>query len=82
VVEGPHVGNRRLCTHLYWSLMVDKNGDRAGPFRGISGTLRREGQEECYGYSEISMWQHSPVLVKDGGISTREQVLNVSIACW
>jgi hypothetical protein len=33
-----------------------KNGDRAWPFRGISGTLERDGQGECCGYSEISMW--------------------------
>jgi hypothetical protein len=33
--------------------MLDKNGDRAGPFRGISGTLKREGRRECYGYSEV-----------------------------
>jgi hypothetical protein len=23
---------------------------------GISGKLKREGEGECYGYSEISMW--------------------------
>jgi hypothetical protein len=33
--------------------MLDKNGDQTGPFRGISGTLRREGQRECCGYSEV-----------------------------
>jgi hypothetical protein len=32
------------------------NGDRAGPFMGISGTLGREEQRECCGYSEVSMW--------------------------
>jgi hypothetical protein len=24
--------------------------------KGISGTLRREGWGECYGYSEVSVW--------------------------
>jgi hypothetical protein len=33
--------------------MLYKNGDRAGPFRGISGTLGREGRGECCGYSEV-----------------------------
>jgi hypothetical protein len=32
--------------------MLDKNGDWAGPFRGISGTLRRKGRGECCGYPE------------------------------
>jgi hypothetical protein len=27
-----------------------------GASRGISGTLRREGQRECYGYFEVSVW--------------------------
>jgi hypothetical protein len=34
-------------------LQMDKNGDRMGPFRGISGTLRREGRGECCGDSEV-----------------------------
>jgi hypothetical protein len=29
----------------------------------------------------FSMWWHPPVLVMDRGVGTREQVLNVSIAC-
>jgi hypothetical protein len=33
--------------------MLDKNRDRVGPFRGISGTLEREGRGECCGYSEV-----------------------------
>jgi hypothetical protein len=33
--------------------MLDKNGDRAEPFRGISGTLIKEGRGECCGYSEV-----------------------------
>jgi hypothetical protein len=32
---------------------VDKNRDRAGSFRRISGTLRKEGRGECCGYSEV-----------------------------
>jgi hypothetical protein len=55
VVERPRVGNRCLYTHFYWRLILDKNGDRAGPFRGISGTLEREGQGEYCGYSKVSM---------------------------
>jgi hypothetical protein len=35
---------------------VDKNGDRAGPFRGISGTLGRKGRESAVGISRFSMW--------------------------
>jgi hypothetical protein len=35
---------------------IGLNGDRAGPFRRISGTLEREGRGECCGYSEVSMW--------------------------
>jgi hypothetical protein len=35
VVERPRVGNRHLCTRLYWSLMVDKNGNQTGPFREL-----------------------------------------------
>jgi hypothetical protein len=27
-----------------------------GKSRGISGTLEREGQGECCGYSEVSVW--------------------------
>jgi hypothetical protein len=38
VVERSHVGNRCLNTQFN----LDKNGDRVGPFRGISGTLGRE----------------------------------------
>jgi hypothetical protein len=53
VVERPRVRNRCLNTHLCLDSNVDKNGDRAGPFRGISGTLGREGREECCGYSEV-----------------------------
>jgi hypothetical protein len=53
VVEGPRVGHMCLNTRCYWKLMLDKNGDLAGPFRGISGTLRREGREECCGYFEV-----------------------------
>jgi hypothetical protein len=34
---------------------VGKNGDLAGSSRGTSGTLRREGRGECYGYSEVSV---------------------------
>jgi hypothetical protein len=81
VVERSRVGNRCLNTHLCLDINVDKNGDRTGPFKGISGTLRREGRGECCGYSEVSMWQPPPVSVMDRGVDTREQVLNVPIAC-
>jgi hypothetical protein len=48
---------------------------------GICGTLRREGWGESCGYSEASMWFPPPVSVKDRGVGTREQVLNVPITC-
>jgi hypothetical protein len=51
-----------------------------GLFREIRGTLRTEGWGECCGYSEVSMWYPPPVLVKDRGVGTLEQVLNVQIA--
>jgi hypothetical protein len=43
-----------LCNPIgnYW--MDNLRPD--GASRGISGTLRREGQGECYGYSEVSVW--------------------------
>jgi hypothetical protein len=28
----------------------------SGASRGISGTLGREGREECYAYSEVFVW--------------------------
>jgi hypothetical protein len=36
-----------------WLFTVARSG---GTNRGISGTLEREGQGECCGYSDISMW--------------------------
>jgi hypothetical protein len=39
-----------------------------GSIRGISGTLRREGQGEYCGYFEDSMWWPLPVSVMDGGL--------------
>jgi hypothetical protein len=61
---------------------VDKNGDRTRLFRGISGTLGREGRGECCGYSNVFFVVAPPVSVKDRGVGTREQVLNVLIRCW
>jgi hypothetical protein len=49
--------------------------------RGISGTLRREWWGECCGYSEVFYVVAPPASVKDWGVGTREQVLNVPIAC-
>jgi hypothetical protein len=37
-------------------LMSNKNGDRVGPIRGISGALRREEWEECCGHFKVSVW--------------------------
>jgi hypothetical protein len=82
VVERPHVGNRCLYTHCYLEINVGENRDRAGPFWGTSGTLGREGRGECCVYSDISVWYPPSVLVKDRGVGTREQVLNISIAWW
>jgi hypothetical protein len=56
VVKRPHVGNRCLYTHCYWRLMLDKNGDRAGPFRENNGILGREGRGKYCGYFEVSVW--------------------------
>jgi hypothetical protein len=54
VIERPRVGNRCLNTLiLSLDINVDKNGDRAGPFRGISGTLERKEQRECCDYFEV-----------------------------
>jgi hypothetical protein len=36
-----------------WLFTVARPG---GANKGISGTLRREGREECYGYSKVSKW--------------------------
>jgi hypothetical protein len=36
-----------------WLFTVARPG---GASRGISGTLRREGRGEYYGYSNVSMW--------------------------
>jgi hypothetical protein len=36
-----------------WLFTVARPG---GASRGISGTLRREGQREYCGYSEVPMW--------------------------
>jgi hypothetical protein len=33
--------------------MLDKNGDRPRPLRGVSGTLEREERGECCGYYEV-----------------------------
>jgi hypothetical protein len=33
---------------------LDKSVYRVGPFRGVSGTLRRERRGECHGYSDVS----------------------------
>jgi hypothetical protein len=35
VVERTRVDNECLYTHCYWRLMLDKNRDRAEPFRGL-----------------------------------------------
>jgi hypothetical protein len=77
-----HVSAMVLIHSLLLEFNVGKNGDRAGLFRGTSGTLRREGWEECCGYFEISMWYPPPMTIKDRGVGTYEQVLNVPITCW
>jgi hypothetical protein len=38
--------------------------------------------ESVVAIPRFSMWYPSPVSVKDRGVGTREQVLNVLIACW
>jgi hypothetical protein len=79
VVERLCVGNRWLNTLIYpWTLILD-DLRQGGAIKGISGTLRREGWGECCGYSEVFYVVAPPVLVKDRWVSTREQVLNVSI---
>jgi hypothetical protein len=79
VVERPRVDNRYLNTHLCLYINVDKNRDRAGPFRGIRGTLEREWRGECCGYSEVFYVVAPAVSVKDRGVGTRDQVLNILI---
>jgi hypothetical protein len=37
--------------------------------------------ESAVAILRFSMWQPQPVSVKDRGVGTREQVLNVLIAC-
>jgi hypothetical protein len=54
VVERPRVGHRCLNTHCYWRPMLDKNGDRAGSYRGISGTLKGKGWESVMSILVIS----------------------------
>jgi hypothetical protein len=51
VVERPRVSHMFFKTQNF--VLVVKSGDRAGPIRGISGTLRREERGECCGYSEV-----------------------------
>jgi hypothetical protein len=53
VVERSRVSNMCLNTQFNLDINVDKNGDQVGPFRGVSGTLGREGRRERCGYSEI-----------------------------
>jgi hypothetical protein len=53
----------------------------SGTIRVISGTLGREGRGECCDYSEVFYVVALSVLVKERGVGTHEQVLNVPIAC-
>jgi hypothetical protein len=62
--------------------MLDKMETGLGHFGGSMETLRRDGQGECCGYSEVYMWWPPPMSVKDRGVGTCEQVLNVPITCW
>jgi hypothetical protein len=39
------------------------------------------GRESDVAILRFSMWYPPPVSVKDRGVGTREQILNVSIAC-
>jgi hypothetical protein len=48
-----HVSVIGAQTLMLLDINVGENRDRVGPFRGISGTLRRKGQGECYGDSEV-----------------------------
>jgi hypothetical protein len=63
-----------------WSMLLD-NLRSPGAIRGISGTLRREGLGECCGYFDVFYVVAPPVSVKDRGVGTWEQVLNVPITC-
>jgi hypothetical protein len=42
-----------MMSRGFWIIVVARP---SGASREISGTLRREGPRECYGYSEVSMW--------------------------
>jgi hypothetical protein len=44
--------------------------------------LEGKGGESVVAILMFSMWYPSPVSVKNRGIGTCEQVLNIPIACW
>jgi hypothetical protein len=50
---GSHSRDLGLVPSLVQLVIVVDNLRPGGAIRGISGTLRREGRGECYGYSEV-----------------------------
>jgi hypothetical protein len=61
--------------------MLDKNRDRAGPLRGSVEPSEGKGRESVVAILRFSMCYPPPVSVKDRGVGTHEQVLNVLITC-
>jgi hypothetical protein len=57
VVERPRVSNRCLNTLDYpWILMLDKNGDRAGPLGGPVEPSEGKDGESVVAIPRFSMW--------------------------
>jgi hypothetical protein len=80
VVERPRVGNRCLNTQFNLNINVDKNGDRVRSLGGSVEPSEGKDGESDVAILRFSMWYPPPVSVKDRGVGTRQQVLNVSIA--
>jgi hypothetical protein len=63
-------------------LMSDKMETGWGQLGGLVEHLEGKSWESVVAILRFSVWYPSPVLVKDRGVGTREQVSNISIACW
>jgi hypothetical protein len=60
---------------------MDKNGDRAGLFRGSVKPSEGKGGKNIVAIIRFSMWYPPPMSVKDRGVGTCGQALNIPIAC-
>jgi hypothetical protein len=79
VVKRPHVGNMCLYTHCYWRLMLDKMETGRGNLGGPVEHLEGKGGESVVVIPRFLCG--SPLSVKDRGVGTCKEVLNVPIAC-